>query len=191
MLTILLIGMGVFTLSSVIFLVKGKKYTNAFLVSFINLISYIVMMEGSFLSTSVSGESLYWTRWVFYIFSCTLLMLTISKKLKMDVDESKRSVYLTAIVMLTGVFSSIFDGNYKWVMYIISSIAFLLLIIPILSSKVEGSKKISIFILLGWCVFPIVFLLSPEGLGVVNNSLSASIYLVLDILTKVMFYFVI
>jgi len=50
-------------------------------------------------------------------------------------------------------------------------------------------KSISPFLWLGWSVFPIVFFLSPEGYGIIGVGISMIIYLILDIYTKIMFYF--
>jgi bacteriorhodopsin len=118
-------------------------------------------------------------------------MYSVGKSLKKDSKEITQMIYLTAIVMITGALSSIYTGAFKWAMYVISSISFIVLIYPIVSDKSEISKKISIFIYLGWCIFPVVFLLSPEGFNMIGNTISAGIYLLLDIFTKIIFYMVI
>jgi bacteriorhodopsin len=190
--TVLYLGLGIFSLSAFFFgLSKKSKLNTAFLVSFITIISYLIMLEGSFVTQSLAGESLYWTRWIFYTFSCTLLMYSVGKSLKKDSKEITQMIYLTAIVMITGALSSIYTGAFKWAMYVISSISFIVLIYPIVSDKSEIAKKISIFIYLGWCIFPVVFLLSPEGFNMIGNTVSAGIYLLLDIFTKIIFYMVI
>jgi len=43
--------------------------------------------------------------------------------------------------------------------------------------------------LLGWTGFPIAFLLAPDGFGIITASTAAVLYLVLDIFTKIIFYF--
>jgi bacteriorhodopsin len=84
-------------------------------------------------------------------------MYSVGKSLKKDSKEITQMIYLTAIVMITGALSSIYTGAFKWAMYVISSISFIVLIYPIVSDKSEIAKKISIFIYLGWCIFPVVF----------------------------------
>jgi len=43
--------------------------------------------------------------------------------------------------------------------------------------------------LLGWTGFPLAFLLAPEGFGLITASVAAILYLLLDIFTKLIFYF--
>jgi bacteriorhodopsin len=48
-------------------------------------------------------------------------------------------------------------------------------------------KIIKQFVLVGWTLFPIVFLLSPTGIGILNTGIAESGYLILDIVTKIIF----
>jgi sensory rhodopsin len=202
--TILSLGTVLFSLSSAFFLLRNSamveadekvdKFNAPFFVSFITLISYIIMWEGSFLSFTEAGEPLYWTRWLFYGASCTLLMYSIGKNLKFSWPEKINLFYLTIIVMVTGALSAVFMGEFKWIMYIISTVAYLLLAAPILTaskSKDNSANLIKTFVILGWSVFPIVFLFSPAGFETITAEASAWIYLLLDFFTKIVFYLVI
>jgi bacteriorhodopsin len=42
--------------------------------------------------------------------------------------------------------------------------------------------------LFGWSAFPLVFLLSPEGLNIITNPFAGIAYLGLDLFTKIIFY---
>lgn len=79
----LILGIIIFTISSIYFIIKPKKpFNSAFLVSFVTLISYIVMLQGSFVEFD-----LYWTRWLFYGISCPLLAFEISKRVGLDIPN--------------------------------------------------------------------------------------------------------
>jgi sensory rhodopsin len=179
----------IFALSSFGFYLAKKKTSNLpFLVSAITLVSSLVMLEGSFITMSATGQELYWTRWVFYMVSCTLLMYSISKYLKL---ESKRVeiIYLTAFVMLTGAFASALSGLYMFLHFFVGGVFYCLLVKHIFASKKKKElDTVKPFILLGWTGFPIIFLLAPEGLGYISNAIAALAYLVLDIYTKIYFY---
>ncbi|MFW5694273.1 MAG: bacteriorhodopsin [Alkalispirochaeta sp.] len=184
-----LIGIVVFVVSSLYFLITQRKpFNTAFLVSFITIASYVVMYEGTFASVSTATVPIFWTRWVFYAISCTLLTVEISRILNIEKKKSIFLLYLTAIVMLTGALSSYYTGTFMLVFYVISSFAFLLLLIGFLSSPSEHRGAVSKYLYFGWTGFAVVFLFSPEGFGVIENLVAASIFLLLDIFTKIVFY---
>ena len=86
---LLALGSLIFLISSVYFLFFFKKKLNsAFFVSFITLISYLVMLEGSFITSG-----LLWTRWIGYAFSCSLLIYVISKKLNLPYSKQISNIF--------------------------------------------------------------------------------------------------
>ena len=185
---VLFAGIVMFACSSLYFWLTSKKeFNSAFLVSFITLISYIIMYEGRLLiGDSETGS--YWTRWAFYGLSCALLTYEISKQLNIAKGIQWLAVALTPIVMFTGVLASVYSGTYKWIWFVISSIAFLAIAKIYYSTKSAELPRILIYFLFGWSVFPIVFLLSSEGLNIITNSFTGTAYLVLDFFTKIIFY---
>jgi bacteriorhodopsin len=187
--TLLTVGLIIFTISSAVFLfVKPKVFNTPFLVNFITLSSYALMLEGSFSFGQVEDTAIYWTRWVFYAFSCTLLIYGISQVLEKTTKEMANLIYLTAIVMLTGALSSYYSGTFMLIFFVISTVAYILMILPILKSNSQYRSVISKYILLGWTGFPVVFLFSPEALGIIGNESAGVLYLVFDIFTKIVFY---
>jgi len=185
---VLLAGIVMFACSSLYFWLTSKKeFNSAFLVSFITLISYIIMYEGRLLIGD-SETGLYWTRWAFYGLSCALLTYEISKQLNIAKGIQWLAIILTPIVMFTGSLASIYTETYKWIWFVISSIAFLAIAKIYYSTKSAELPRISMYFLFGWSVFPLVFLLSPEGLSIINNSFAGTVYLVLDFFTKIIFY---
>jgi bacteriorhodopsin len=182
--SVLTIGIIIFLLSSIYFTITPKPgFNSAFLVSFITLISYIVMLQGKF-----SINDIYWTRWIGYGISCPLLAFEISKRVGLDLNNNIFNVFLTAIVMVTGALASTNSGDYKIAFFVLSCITFAKLIWSFYNTKSEALKTLTPYII-GWCVFPIVFIFTNEG---VNNLIAvqnaAAIYLALDIITKIVFY---
>ena len=162
---VFLVGLLIFAMSSVYFYFAGKDkngLNTAFLVSFVTLISYVLMWQGSLTVVTQAGEPILWTRWLFYGLSCTLLMVT----------------GMLAARDLTVV---------RWAYFAISAVAYVLLVIKVLSVKTAKSRWVHNYIFFGWTVFPIVFVLAPTGLGLIGAAVANLLYLLLDIYTKIIF----
>ena len=188
--TIFIVGMVIFALSSLYFLFvkKGSGMNTAFLVSFVTLGSYVLMWEGSYVAESLGGQPIFWTRWLFYALSCSLLMLEISKvKGIPSTGKVAELVFLNVLVMGAGYLAAITLGTVKWLFFILSSIAYIILIADLLKVKEAKSNWINAYILFGWSIFPVVFFLAPTGIEVIGAAVAMGLYLVLDVYTKIVF----
>jgi len=187
---VFLVGLVIFALSSIYFYFEGKKkgLNSAFLVSFITLISYVLMWQGDLTVVTGAGQPIFWTRWLFYALSCTLLMVEIAKLKGIQGGGLVELLYLTAIVMFTGFLAARDLSAVRWVHFVISCVAYTLLIIKVLSGKIAESQWVNSYIFFGWTVFPIVFLLAPTGLSLIGAGLANLLYLALDFYTKIIFY---
>ena len=187
---VFLVGVLIFAISSVYFWLTGRRRKGlnaAFLVSFITLISYVIMWQGNLTVTTASGQPIFWTRWLFYGLSCTLLMYEIARLKQIHGELLVRILYLTAIVMFTGFLAAQNLTPVRWVHFVISSMAYVLLVSDILSVKTAKSGWVSSYIFFGWTVFPIVFVLAPTGVGLIGAAATNLLYLILDIYTKIVF----
>jgi sensory rhodopsin len=189
--TIFLVGMLVFAASSTFFYFSrkdGQGLNTAFLVSFFTLASYVLMWQGSFVTQGVGGEPVYWTRWIFYAISCSLLMLEISKVRGItSAGKITEIIFLNVFVMGTGVLASVSMGLGKWFFFILSSIAYVIQISAVLKAKAKDSEWVNPYIYFGWTGFPVVFLLAPTGFGIFGSAIAMGLYLLLDVYTKVIF----
>ncbi len=188
---IFLSGMVIFAISSLYFFFSKRKSTglnSAFLVSFVTLASYALMWAGSFVAQSADGQPIFWTRWLFYAISCSLLMLEIAA-VKGISGKAKVAelIFLNVLVMGLGLLSAISTGLPKWIFFALSSVAYIIQIAGILKVKEKGSNWINIYIYLGWTGFPVVFLLAPTGIGLFGAGVAMGLYLLLDIYTKIGF----
>ncbi len=190
---VLLISIIIFAGSSLLFLFltatkKRPAYSYALIVSVINLISSMVMFDGQLAGLSAAGEPLFYTRWIGYMASCTLLMYTISKSVKLAPKYLTRLMYLTAITMLTGALASVATGGMMIGYFLIGGLTYLIMIALVQGKGERGLGWIQKYIYYGWTAFPLVFLLSPEGFGTIGVTLAAALYLGLDVFTKIFFY---
>jgi len=183
-------GALLFTASSILFLFSKKQqgpFNTAFIVSFVTLISYILMWLGGLEIASAAGQPIFWTRWLFYAASCSLLMYEIASTRKIKGPALAEWIYLTVIVMFAGFLGARTLSSVKWVYFILSSIAYVLLLTKVFKARTESTAWIDNYIYFGWSVFPLVFLLGPTGFGVIGSALAAGLYLLLDLYTKIIF----
>lgn len=187
---VFLVGLVVFALSSTYFYFAGRNknsLNSAFLVSFVTLTSYVLMWQGKLTVVTEAGQPIFWTRWLFYAVSCTLLMVEIAQVKGLQGGRLVELLYLTAIVMFTGYLAARDLTAVRWIHFVISSLAYALLVIKVLSVQTAASRWVNSYVFFGWTVFPIVFLLAPTGLGLIGAGVANLLYLVLDVYTKIIF----
>jgi len=187
---VLLAGLLIFAGSSAYFYFAGKNkngLNSAFLVSFITLISYVLMWQGNLTVVTKAGQPILWTRWLFYGLSCTLLMYEIARLKKVQGERLVQLLYLTAIVMFAGLLAARDLTAVRWIHFVISSVAYILLVSQVFSVETAESQWVRYYIFFGWTVFPIVFVLAPTGFGLIGAAVANLLYLLLDIFTKIVF----
>lgn len=177
-------------LSTLYFFVKrdAAKYNrSAFAVTATTTIASLVLYAGVIWVGDLSPF-----RWLFYIVSCSILMVTIMKVLSVKKENHIPVLVLNGLVMFTGSFASFMRAYQEamLVFFLVGGLFFVLQLILLAENKAKKSvsKMVWMYVLAGWCVFPIVFLLSPEAVYIINASVAAVLYLVLDLFTKVGFY---
>jgi bacteriorhodopsin len=72
--------------------------------------------------------------------------------------------------------------------FVLSTVAYVMLMYPLLTAVSPHRAAVAKYILVGWTGFPIAFLLAPDGFGLISAVAAAIIYLLLDVFTKVIFY---
>jgi sensory rhodopsin len=189
---IFIIGIGLFSLTTIMFLFLKKRNPKVaslnMMVNFVTIISYTLMVSGLFVISATNGDTIYWTRWAFYAVSCSFLMVEISMILGIDNAKRLEILLFNAMVMITGLFASISVDLIKWLFFIMSSMAYLYVLYQVIKNRSER-KFIVIFVVIFWSGFPLVWILSPAGMMVLNAFWTALFYLVLDFITKVYFGF--
>ncbi len=190
---IFLVGFLLFFIVALFFpLLKKKKDFIAInrLVFFTTTVSYAVLITGVGVFASPSGDPIYPTRWLFYILSCGLLMYEIAKIFNKTKIETLEMIVLNSIVMLTGFLASIILAPYKWLFFIISGLAFIIILQIIHKKSAKENKfikQIRWYVTITWSFFPIIWLLAPTGFEILTPAITALMYLLLDFITKIVF----
>ncbi len=181
----------IFAVASVFFLLSGIKkpnFSTEFYISFITTTSYAVMNLGVATTISLGGATIYWSRWLFYMAACSLLMFDTAHALSIATEEYPKMAILTGLTMFNGFLASYVVSSSRWLFFILSSAAFIGLLSFVLQGK-ENPKFRSLkpFVLIGWTLFPVVFILAPTGFGILEATVTEASYLILDIITKIIF----
>jgi sensory rhodopsin len=187
----------VFGIATVIFtLLSLKSGTEEFLsfvdilVAFLTTISYVLMALGFLVVNSSYGEPIYWSRWLFYMGSCSLLTMSLAIILgKTQTVTMVKIPILTMVVMFCGFLAAFITSIERWWFFAFSSIAYLALLITLFQGiPREGiNARLMWFIIIFWSLFPVVFILGPTGFGFLNTFYTVLLYAVLDVITKIIY----
>jgi sensory rhodopsin len=115
-------------------------------------------------------------------------MYDTAKVLSISDKEYPKMALLTWLTMFNGFLSSYVVTSSRWIFFVLSSAAFAGLLYMVLHGEDNpefGSLKP--LVLVGWTLFPVVFLLAPTGVGVLGTATAEAGYLLLDIATKIAF----
>ena len=213
--TAFLIGFSILSLASLAIYITGNKNPPVrhhvllhAAVPFIAATAYFAMFFGIGTVIKPDGVATYFARYCDW--SVTTPILLSGLVLTAFHDRARTGEvgsYLTAIIVLdvlmilTGLISSIaINPVVKWAWYVWSCVAFLgvlyLLWGPLRAMAVaKGAalgaayqKNVS-FLTVIWFLYPIVFLVGPEGLKLIDDPASVWAILVMDVIAKVVYAF--
>lgn len=169
---------------------ENPPFNTELFVSFITAVSYIVMALGYATVVGLGGELVYWSRWLFYIGSCTLLTTDIAHVKGLPKAKILEVGIYTGLTMFAGFLASIITTVDRWWFFALSSIAYLAMLYELLRGQEESNPempKILAFVAIAWSLFPVVWVLAPTGLGVINTFVEVILYWILDLTTKTAF----
>jgi sensory rhodopsin len=191
----------VFGLATVMFTIlslrSGAHEFHSFaeiLVTFITTISYVIMALGFAVVTAANGQSIYWSRWLFYMASCSFLTVSVAMVIKQTKPVTLMKIpILTMLVMFLGFLAAFFTGIERWWFFAFSSIAYIALLITLFRGiPREGmNSQLIWFVIIFWSLFPAVFILAPTGFGLISTFIAVILYAALDVITKIIYGLVI
>ncbi len=159
-------------------------------VSFITTISYVVMALALGTTVAENGQPIYWTRWLFYIASCSILTLDIAFIAQKPASQKVEVALFTGLTMFCGFLASIIVTVDRWWFFALSSVAYIGMLYTLFKRRGDESVNITSvmwFVMLTWSLFPVVWVLAPTGFGVFTTFAEAILYLALDFMTKIAF----
>ena len=138
------------------------------------------------------GGVIYWSRWLFYMASCSILALNVAAVFgKNDIGDFFEISFLTSLVMFCGFLASYVTGWEKWLFFGLSSgtyMGLLLVLFKNVDYQTNASRRLIVWwVAIFWSLFPVVWILAPTGFGLVSTFVESVIYLLLDVITKIAF----
>jgi len=191
------IGALIFVVSSLMFAFLEKRsshrqnmFSSHVFVSFLTAISYFVMALALATVLAENGQPIYWTRWLFYIGSCSILTLDLAVIAKKTNVKKAEVAVFTALTMFCGFLASIIIAVDRWWFFGLSTVAYIGMLFTLFKPSDESNSNISSlmwFVVLSWSLFPVVWILAPTGFGILAVDIEAILYLALDFVTKIGF----
>lgn len=204
---------GGMTLATVLFLfwaATGQQknlhhYVTSAVITLWAAMSYLVMATGSgvYLVGEADGARVfYWVRYIDWLITTPLLLLGLAWVALGQLNRNTSLVGLLVIsdvvMIITGLISGANSGFIKWFFFLLSCLAFLVVLyliwVPLQAAAQTGqSGEASLFFPLAimltvlWVIYPVVFLIGTEGLDAIPISVEVFVYAVLDILAKIGF----
>jgi bacteriorhodopsin len=197
------------------FMVKGwgvtdptekEFYIITILIPGIAAASYLSMFFGFGLTqvTLTTGTTLdiYWARYADWLFTTPLLLLDIALLAGADWRDIGALVSLDAFMIVTGLAATLMKIPVaRYAFWTISTIAMLFLlyflVVTVGRAANEGSEAtqstfntLRNLIVVAWSIYPVAWLVGTEGLGLVGLYGETLIFMVLDLLAKVGFGFI-
>lgn len=179
-------------------------YVITFLVALVAAIAYFVMASGGGSTFLESGREFYFARYIDWLITTPLLLIDLAL---LALSAPARNVGLIAglvvldmFMILTGWWAGGTTGPGRWVLFIISLIAFVALLYLILTqlfvaARARPRATSQIFTTLTWLtivlwiLYPVVWLIGTEGLRAVGQGWEVFLFLILDLLSKIGFGF--
>lgn len=213
--TLFLIGFAIMALGSLAIYAKGSKAAPArhhtllhSSVPFIAATAYLAMAFGIGTLVTLTGSVTYLARYADWSVTTPILLAGL---VLLAFHERGRTGevggYLTAIIVLdvlmivTGLISSlVVIPVVKWIWYLWSCAAFAgvlyLLWVPLKAianerggALAEAYSKNLLFLTVIWFLYPIIFLVGPEGLKIISDPASVTAILIMDVVAKVVYAF--
>ncbi len=191
------VGAAIFGVTSLMFAALEKRrhgdeliFGSHIFVSFITTISYVVMALALGTSVAENGQPIYWTRWLFYIASCSILTLDIARIARKPASRKAEVALFTGLTMFCGFLASIIVTVDRWWFFALSTAAYIGVLYTLFKRLGDESVNVTSimwFVMVTWSLFPVVWVLAPTGLGVLTTFVEAILYLALDFITKIAF----
>lgn len=168
-------------------------------------ISYLAMATGAGAIVLDDGRRFYYFRYIDWLVTTPLLLLDL---VLLALARPGRNAGLIAALLgldvfmiVTGLIAGSSTNAFFTVVFFIISTAALVGVLYLLWTQFFAAarsrtpavarlfNRLAILTMVVWCLYPIVFLLGPEGFRTVDQAFEIFLFLILDLLAKVVFGF--
>jgi sensory rhodopsin len=176
---------------------RSKYYATLTGISLIAMVAYAVMALGYGI-IEVAGRTVFAPRYIDWILTTPLLLLFVGMLAGSDRRELAVTVFVNTVVMVAGFAAALIPGPGRFLAFGLATVAYIALLYLLTVSMTRTAKqrpeKVSSLFgslrnltVILWTVYPVVWLLSSSGFGVITPSVNIMLVTYLDLLTKVGF----
>lgn len=155
-------------------------------------------------SIAVNGETVYYARYLDWVVSTPLLLLSLNLtgKFTIKIEGTLTGGLLgtQAIMILTGLIAELSPEDVKWFWYTAGCVALLVVLYMMwqpLRHKAESQnshiarvyRKSALFLTIQWLAYPLVWMLGSMGLGLLDKTGTTVLFIILPIISKSGFAF--
>lgn len=165
---------------------------------------YLTMTTGA-TASNVEGRIFYWGRYIDWVITTPLLLLDLAllalpnwrRNIQLIAGLIVLDVFMILTGLLAGQSTSDFGAGFWFIVSTAAMIVLLYLVYTQLFSAAQsrpGSvqgifRTLALLTIVLWSLYPIVWLLGTEGFAVASSTVEVFMFLVLDILAKIGFGF--
>jgi len=175
-----------------------RRYSILVAVPLIAVVAYGLMALGISSISTRGGESVYVLRYLDWLLTTPLHVLYLGLLAGAAMGTIYRSIGLMALTIVLGFAGAVLDGIFGWLLYLLGAAAFVGVIYYAMydfddavkqtdDSTVALYRKLRAFLIVLWLIYPVIWILAPVGLGLMEIETSALVISYLDIVSKVGF----
>ena len=208
-LTLGTLGMGAATIAFALLGIRAPQGSRYFfvitaLITLIAFVSYLAMATGQG-EAQVGDRTFYYFRYIDWVFTTPLLLLDLALLALVDwrrnVGLIGTLIGLDLFMILTGLWAgATVNPVGRGILFLISTVAMIVLlylVVTRLFSAAAGQspavqqifRTLALLTVILWSLYPVVWVIGTEGVGAVGVSTEVFLFLVLDLLAKVGFGF--
>jgi bacteriorhodopsin len=173
------------------------------LVALVAFIAYLSMATGRGVFVA-GGQEFYQARYIDWLFTTPLLVLVLCllalPNPRQRIGLIAGLIVLDVFMILVGWWAGATVSGWKYVLWFIALIALIALLYSIMTRLYAASadrpqsvrrilRTLSVYVVIVWSLYPVVWLIGTEGIGAVSLTWEVFLFLVLDILAKIGFGF--
>lgn len=166
-------------------------------VVFLAFISYLLMLFASLYSTE---ENVTLIRYVEWFITTPLLLLDLALIARFEFKTIYLMIFLDLLMIILGL-AAVYSSNLylKYALFLLSTGAMIALFYILFNPKhksphldektLKKSNDANLYTTVLWSLYPLVWIMSNQGLGIFSTSHATLAYMILDVLAKAAFGF--
>lgn len=165
---------------------------------------YLTMTTGA-TATNVEGRIFYWGRYIDWVITTPLLLLDLAllalPNWRRNIQLIATLIVLDVFMILTGLLAGSSTSDFGAAFWFIVSTAAMVYLLYLVYTRLFASARdqpgsvrsifrtLALLTIVLWSLYPVVWLLGTEGFAVTSSTVEVFLFLILDILAKIGFGF--